>query len=60
MAVSVIKRNCPQNHACPAVRSCPVGALTQNGFSAPTVDSEKCIDCGACTDVCPRKALVNS
>lgn len=56
--LEVIKEKCPQNHTCPAVRVCPVGALTQSGFSAPAVDIEKCIGCGRCSDFCPKKALV--
>jgi Fe-S-cluster-containing hydrogenase component 2 len=57
MAVTVIKNLCPQNHACPALRSCPQQALSQKGFSAPVVDTEKCIDCGLCAQVCPMGAL---
>lgn len=53
----VIKENCPQNHPCPSVRICPVGALKQNGFQAPTVDMEACIRCGKCTRFCPMNAL---
>lgn len=56
--LTLIKDNCPQNHACPAVKVCPVGALTQNGFDAPTIDHEKCIKCGRCSNLCPKKALV--
>lgn len=52
------KDNCPQNHPCPAVRVCPVGALSQSGFSAPEINREKCIKCGKCANVCPKKALV--
>lgn len=54
----VIKENCPQNHPCPSVPICPVEALKQNGFDAPTVDLEDCIRCGKCTNFCPKKALV--
>jgi len=53
----VIKNKCPQNHPCPSVLICPVGALKQKGFSAPTVDMNTCISCGKCTKFCPRKAL---
>lgn len=56
--LTVNKNNCPQNHHCPAVKVCPVGALSQNGFEAPTVDQEKCIKCGKCSNFCPKKALV--
>ncbi|MDE6355645.1 MAG: 4Fe-4S binding protein [Clostridia bacterium] len=54
----VIERdNCPQNHPCPAVKVCPVGALSQNGFNAPEIDYNKCIACGKCSNFCPKKAL---
>jgi Fe-S-cluster-containing hydrogenase component 2 len=53
----VVKARCPQNHMCPAVRVCPVGALSQNGFSAPQVDFDKCIRCGKCVHFCPMRAL---
>jgi Fe-S-cluster-containing hydrogenase component 2 len=59
MAIKVIKNRCPQNHPCPSIRVCPVGALTQDGYSAPTVDESKCIDCGKCVKFCPMGALVN-
>jgi len=57
MSVDVLKSRCPQNHPCPAVRVCPVGALVQRGFEAPVVDKEKCIDCGKCVRFCPMGAL---
>ena len=54
----VIVEKCPQNHPCPSVRVCPVGALVQTGFQAPVVDEEKCIRGGKCAHFCPKKALV--
>lgn len=56
--LKVITANCPQDHNCPAVAVCPVGALSQTGFQAPVVDREICIKCGKCSDFCPMKALV--
>ncbi len=55
--VTVLTTRCPQNHACPAARVCPVGALKQEGTAAPTIDREKCTDCGKCTRRCPTGAL---
>lgn len=55
--LTVIKENCPQNHPCPAVQACPVGALTQNLYNAPDVDHDRCIRCGKCAKICPKKAL---
>ncbi len=53
MAINVNKKRCPQNHPCPAVRVCPVNAINQVGFAAPTVDQNTCIDCGKCIRYCP-------
>ena len=58
MALAVKTGRCPQNHACPSVRVCPVGALSQKGNAAPTVDMDKCIKCGKCVKFCPMRALV--
>ena len=56
--LKIITEKCPQNHKCPAVSVCPVGALSQNGFGAPIIDHDKCIRCGKCSNFCPKKALV--
>lgn len=53
----IIKEKCPQNHKCPAVKVCPVGALSQTDFEAPVIDEEKCIKCGKCSNFCPKSAL---
>lgn len=53
----VINNRCPQNHTCPSVSICPVGALKQEGFNAPTVDNDLCIKCGKCVRFCPKMAL---
>ena len=47
--LKIIVQRCPQNHHCPAIKVCPVGALSQNGFSAPIIDEKKCIKCGKCS-----------
>lgn len=56
--LKVIIERCPQNHKCPSINVCPVGALSQEGFKAPKVDYKKCIKCGKCAEFCPKKALV--
>ena len=59
MKTLVVKTaRCPQNHPCPSVKVCPVGALTQKGFNAPNVDLNTCIKCGKCSNFCPMGALV--
>lgn len=58
MSLLVKKSRCPQNHPCPSVRVCPVGALAQKGYDAPTVDEDKCVKCGKCVRFCPMKAIV--
>lgn len=57
-SVVVKTSRCPQNHPCPSVRVCPTGALTQQGFHAPIIHSEKCITCAKCVRFCPKNALV--
>jgi len=55
----VVKLNrCPQNHPCPSVKVCPLGALSQKRYEAPSVDMDKCIKCGKCVNFCPMGALV--
>ena len=57
-AVIRVNRNrCPENHPCPSVRVCPVEALKQVRYSAPTADMDKCIKCGKCVRYCPMGAI---
>lgn len=60
MAINVNKKRCPQNHPCPSIGVCPVGALTQIKYNAPIVDKDKCTDCGKCVRYCPMGALKNN
>ena len=57
MQIIVDKNRCPQNHPCPAVKVCPTGAIKQNGFAAPVIDEEKCIQCEECVMFCPMGAI---
>ena len=56
--LKIILEKCPQSHKCPAVKICPVGALSQENFNAPVIDYDKCIRCGKCSSFCPKQALV--
>ncbi len=58
MKMIVNANKCPQNHACPSIPVCPVGAITQKDIHAlPVVDPHKCILCGACQNFCPKGAF---
>ncbi len=57
MSVQVLVERCPQNHPCPSVGVCPVGALSQERFEAPSVDEDQCTDCGRCVAFCPLRAI---
>jgi Fe-S-cluster-containing hydrogenase component 2 len=56
--IHVIAERCPQDHPCPNVKICPVGAISQDRFQAPEIDKEKCIECGECVSYCPYQAFV--
>lgn len=57
MRIIVNEAKCPQNHACPSIRVCPVNALKQDGFSLPYADMTTCIQCGKCIKYCPMRAI---
>lgn len=48
---------CPQNHRCPLIGICPVGAIVQEGYGAPKIDYDKCIECGNCVRSCAYGAF---
>jgi ferredoxin len=50
--IIIQKALCPQNHPCPTLPKCPVEAIFQDGFNAPTIDDEKCICCCKCVKSC--------
>lgn len=57
MALTVSKSRCPQNHRCPIVTVCPVGAISQSGYGLPVIDEQKCIECGKCIRYCGMGAV---
>ncbi len=58
MAYYVRPEICPQSHKCPMIIHCPVGAIKQEGFNAPIIDRDLCINCGKCAKICAMKAVV--
>jgi len=57
MSVQIDPIACPQNHKCPIVHYCPAGAIKQDGYGLPTIDQEKCTNCGKCVKICPTRAV---
>ena len=55
--ITIDKNKCPQNHRCPSIAVCPVGAISQNGYELPIINQELCVECGECIKFCPRKAI---
>lgn len=51
---------CPQNHRCPLISVCPVGAISQDGYKLPVIDNDLCIQCGNCSSSCPMGAVEES
>lgn len=60
MALTIDPGRCPQNHRCPLIAICPVGAISQEGFSLPKIDPALCIECGQCMEHCGRQAVYKS
>ncbi|HEX3030083.1 MAG TPA: 4Fe-4S binding protein [Clostridia bacterium] len=57
MKITVDKHLCPQNHRCPSIKVCPVGAIQQSGNGLPTIDEGKRIKCKKCVMYCPKGAI---
>lgn len=55
--ITVDENRCPQNHKCPAIKVCPVNAISQNNFELPIIDNNVCINCQKCVKFCPKGAL---
>ena len=58
--ITIDKNRCPQNHRCPSIKVCPVGAISQEGFGLPVVSQEICVECGKCIKFCPMRAIQKS
>jgi Fe-S-cluster-containing hydrogenase component 2 len=57
MAFTVNPLTCPQNHKCPIINICPIGAITQTGIGLPVIDETLCTECGKCAKYCPMKSV---
>jgi len=55
--IIVDKNLCPQNHRCPAIKVCPVNAISQTDFELPVIDITICIECKKCINFCPMRAI---
>lgn len=55
--ILVDSSRCPSNHACPLVKKCPAGAITQIGFNSPGIDLSRCVECGLCLEKCPHGVI---
>lgn len=51
------KKVCPHNHVCPLIKTCPVGAISQNADGFSVIDYTLCIECGKCVRQCSMKAM---
>lgn len=56
--IKIEKERCPHNHKCKAVKLCFVGALSQKENEVPKIDYNKCIKCGKCIKLCPKKVFI--
>jgi len=57
MAVTINPLVCPQNHRCPIIKKCPLGAISQDGNGLPIIDETKCAECMECANYCPMRAV---
>jgi ferredoxin len=59
MALTISPLACPQNHRCPILKVCPVGAISQDGYGLPIIVETKCAECRKCERYCPMNAVVD-
>lgn len=58
MPIIINQRACDRSPGCPAVRSCPNGALRYNPvLNRVEVNNEECLECAACVRRCPTGAV---
>ena len=57
MVIKVDGKKCPKDHKCPMIKTCPKGAITQEGFGLPKIDKSKCVECLVCVERCHTGAF---
>jgi Fe-S-cluster-containing hydrogenase component 2 len=57
MALTINPSACPQNHRCPIINVCPIGAISQSGNDLPVIEETLCTECGKCAKYCPMRAV---
>lgn len=57
MPLFIDPEKCPQNHKCPLVAECPMGAISQEGFNLPVINNQECILCRKCVRLCGMQAV---
>ena len=57
MAFAIDKARCPQNHSCPMLPMCLVGAISQEGGGLPQIAPDPCVECGKCVKICGMRAV---
>lgn len=55
--IQVDRNICPHDHVFPLIKTCPVGAISQDADGYPVIDYNRCIECGKCVRKCPKKAM---
>jgi Fe-S-cluster-containing hydrogenase component 2 len=44
MPITIDPHVCLQNHRCPIIKACPLGAISQDGYGLPIIDESKCAE----------------
>lgn len=56
--IKIIEERCPHNHKCRAIKNCSANAISQKENEVPKINYDKCIACGKCIKLCPKKVFI--